>query len=148
MTTTTTDVAPRRSPARQVAAAGGLAAVVSAVLAVGLGAIALAVDVPMEVVLAGGTSPEQIPLAAFGVASIVAVGAATLLAVALQRWVRRAALVFTVTAVVVTVLSIIPVLGAEGASDATKVVLALAHVVVAAVAVPVLATSLAKADTQ
>ena len=56
--------------------------------------------------------------------------------------------VFVGVAVVATVLSFVPVLGAEGASDATKVVLALAHVVVAAVAIPVLGRALARTATQ
>lgn len=148
MTTTLTDSSAGTSHVRTIARAGGLAAVGSAVLAVALAAIASALDVPMEVVLAGQTEPQQVPLVAFAIASLLAVGAATLLALALDRWVARAALVFTVVAVVATLLSFVPVLGAEGASDATKVVLGLVHVVVAAVAIPLLGGALGRTSAQ
>lgn len=148
MTTTLTESSAGTSNVRQIARAGGIAAVGAAVLTVVLAAVASALDVPMEVVLAGQTEPEQVPLVAFAIASLLAVGGATVLALALDRWVRRAALVFTVTAVVATVLSFVPVLGAEGASDATKVVLGLAHVVVAAVAIPVLGAALSRVATK
>lgn len=147
-TTTVAESTKRPSHLRQIATAGGIAAVASAVLAVALAAIASALDVPLEVVMAGATDPEQIPIAAFAVASLLAVGVGTLLALALDRWVGRAAQVFVGVAVVATVLSFVPVLGAEGASDATKVVLALAHVVVAAVAIPLLGRALARTATQ
>lgn len=148
MTTTLTDSSAGTSHVRTIARAGGIAAAGSAVLAVALAAIASALDVPMEVVLAGQTEPQQVPLVAFAIASLLAVGAATLLALALDRWVARAARVFSVVAVVATLLSFVPVLGAEGASDATKVVLGLAHVVVAAVAIPLLAGALGRTSAQ
>jgi hypothetical protein len=148
MTTTLTDSSAGTSHVRTIARAGGIAAAGSAVLAVALAAIASALDVPMEVVLAGATEPEQVPLVAFAIASLLAVGAGTLLALALDRWVARPGLVFTVVAVVATLLSFVPVLGAEGATDATKVVLGLAHVVVAAVAIPLLGGALSRTTAQ
>jgi hypothetical protein len=148
MSTTLAESTTRPSHLRQIAAAGGIAAAASAVLAVALAAIASALDVPLEVVMAGATDPEQIPIAAFAIASLLAVGVGTLLALALDRWVGRAAQVFVGVAVVATVLSFVPVLGVEGASDATKVVLALAHVVVAAVAIPLIGRALARTATQ
>lgn len=148
MSSTTIESATGPSSLRQLATAGGLAAVISAILTVALAAVASALDVPMEVVMMGGTTPEPIPLAAFAVSSILSISVATLLAAALHRWVSRAATVFGVVALVATVLSFGPVLAAEGASDATKVVLALAHVVVAAVAIPLLTAALAKVATK
>jgi hypothetical protein len=54
------------------------------------------------------------------------------------RWAKRPAHTFTVTAVVLTVISLVPPAFAGATTTGTKVILALTHVVAALIVVPAL----------
>jgi hypothetical protein len=116
----------------------GLLAVVGAVVATATGAtVARAAGVDLAV----DGSDETIPVSGIAVVT----GAFTLVGVAMaaafQRWSRRPAEQFLLTAVALTALSLVPpvVWGADGATSATLVVL---HLVAAAVAIPLLVRGL------
>jgi hypothetical protein len=115
-----------------------LTAVGGAVLAtIALWIVALVFDIDMRVDPENGQPPGEIALPfAAGMALVVALLAWGLRAL-LGRFTRHAGRIWTVVAGVVLLVSFLPVL-AVGASGATKVILALAHLAVAAVLIPVL----------
>ena len=118
---------------RAGALAGGLAAVATTTVA----AVALAVDVPVEV---GG---ESIPLLGFAQLTLVCTLLGVLIAKGARRWAARPSTAFVRTTVALTALSIVPDLTAD-ATSATKVTLILTHLVAAAIVIPALARRLAR----
>jgi peptidoglycan/LPS O-acetylase OafA/YrhL len=98
-------------------------------------AVARAADVPLAV---GG---KAIPVAGFAQLTLVGALVGILLAVALSRWASRPRRTFVVTTVALTALSVIPDLSAN-ATNGTRLVLALTHVVAAAIVIPALASKL------
>lgn len=146
MTTSSATVRPNREPgevvtgrgrtrARVLAVAGGaLAATVVHLLAGALGA-------DMAVPAFDGQGTEQI--AAVGVALSALAGALVGwgLALAAGRWAARPRVTWLVVAGVGLVFSFVPVIAID-ATAATRAVLALEHLAVAAVMIPVLARTL------
>lgn len=131
-----------RSPVWQVGVLAGLAAaIVTEAFALGT----KAVGVPMDAASPGGTGPAApIPFGGFAISTLIWSAVGIVLAVILARRARRPARTFVVTTVVLTVLSLIgPALAADTATS-TKVVLALSHLVAAAVVIPPLALRLAR----
>jgi peptidoglycan/LPS O-acetylase OafA/YrhL len=137
-----TITAPSTQPASRQAGttkrlwkAGAVAGVAAAAATTGFAALAEAADVSLKV------SGESIPL--FGFAQMTLVGAiiGTVLAVVLSHRARRPQHTFVVTTVVLTALSIIPDVSADAATS-TRVVLALTHVIAAAIVIPALASRL------
>jgi hypothetical protein len=120
-------------PVWRVGAVAGIAASVVAVVFV---LAASAIDVPMTV---GG---EEIPALGFVPLILVATAIGTALAIVLDRRAQRPARTFVVATLALTALSFVPDLTAD-ASTATKVTLALSHVLVASIVIPALATRLA-----
>jgi hypothetical protein len=114
---------------------GIVAGVFASVATVAVAALAQAADVPLEV---GG---EDIPLAGFAQLTFVATMLGTLLAALVSRRARHPRHTFVVTTVALTILSIVPDVFAD-AQTATRVVLALSHVVAAAIVIPRLASRL------
>jgi hypothetical protein len=114
---------------------GAVAGVTAAAATTGFAAIAEAADVSLKV---GG---ETIPVLGFGQMTLVGAIIGTLLALALSRWARRPQRTFVVTTVVLTTLSVIPDFTADAGST-TKIVLALSHVIAAAIVIPALASRL------
>lgn len=114
---------------------GAVAGVSASVATVAFAALAQAVDVPLAV---GG---KEIPLVGFAQLTLVASIIGTVLAVVLSRRATRPQRTFVVTTVGLTALSIIPDLLAD-ATTATRVALALSHVVAAAIVIPALASRL------
>ena len=114
----------------------GVVAGVSAALATtAFAAVAEAVDVPLEI---GGTA---IPLLGFAQLTLVATLVGTLLAVVLARRAARPRRTFVITTVALTVASIVPDVLAD-ATGATRIALALSHVLAAAIVIPALASRL------
>jgi hypothetical protein len=112
---------------------GAVAAVATTVLAVA----ARAVDIPLTV---GG---EAIHLLGFAQLTLVGALLGVAIARACARWARRPRHAFLVTTVALTTLSLVPDVLAD-ASAGSRVVLALTHVVAAAIVVPALAKRLAR----
>jgi len=114
---------------------GAVAGVSAAVATTVCAALAQAADVPLKV------SGESIPALGFGQLTLVGAILGTILAVTLSRWARRPRRTFVTTTIALTALSIIPDVTAD-ATTATQVVLALSHVVAAAIVIPALASRL------
>jgi Family of unknown function (DUF6069) len=114
---------------------GAVAGVAAAAATTGFAALAQAADVSLKV---GG---EAIPVLAFAQMTLVGAIIGTILAVVLSRRAQRPQRTFVVTTVAMTALTFIPDLTAD-ASSGTKLVLALSHVLAAAIVIPALASRL------
>lgn len=114
---------------------GAAAGVVASVATVSIAALAHAAGVSLAV---GG---EAIPLAGFAQFTFICTMVGTGIAVAVRAWARRAQATFVKTTVVLTALSLAPDALAD-ANTSTRLVLALTHVVAAAIVIPALASRL------
>jgi Family of unknown function (DUF6069) len=134
MTTYTTSTAfpPTETPTALRWRTGARAGVVAAVATTAVAAVALAVDVPLEV------DGEQIPLAGFAQMTLLCTAIGLVLAKALGRWAAAPRRTFTTATVVLTALSLAPDV-AVSATTATKLVLVTTHLVAAAILIPPLA---------
>lgn len=112
-----------------------VAAVVAAAATTAVAAVAHAAGVSLTI------AGEQIPLAGFAQLTLMCVVVGILVAAAQRRWARNPRTAFVRTAVVVTVLSLIPDAIVD-ASPATKITLMVTHLVAAAIVVPVIAARL------
>jgi hypothetical protein len=122
--------------------AGAAASVAAAVATESLAAIGRAAGVPMLAGAPWAPSATKIAVLTTGLTTLVCAAIGTVLAVALARWARRPARTFTVSTVALTVLSLVdPVLAADTA-PATKITLASAHLLAAAIVIPALARQL------
>ena len=147
MTATTTFTAPSTSPAppeslakpqsdtlrvwRTGVAAGAAASVATFATA----AVAQGLDVSLKV------SDKAIPLVGFAQLTFVFSLIGTILAVVLSRRANRPRHTFVATTIALTALSMVPDLLAD-AQTATRLTLALTHVVAAAIVIPALASRL------
>jgi uncharacterized protein DUF6069 len=138
MTATTTLTAPivrRDRTVKSLWATGAAAGLVASTATVGIATLARAIDVPLTV---GG---EAIPLVGFAQLTFVATIIGTVLAVVMSRRASRPRHLFVTTTIVLTSLSIVPDVLAD-ARTATRVALALTHVVAAAIVIPAVASRL------
>jgi hypothetical protein len=127
----TVPVAATRSDARpaplwKAAAVSGVAAAVAVSAMAG---VAMAAGVPVAI------EGEQIPFAGFAQLTLMCTAVGLLLAKAFARWASTPRRTFTVTAVALTVLSVVPDLTMP-MDTATRVVLIATHVVAAAIVIP------------
>jgi hypothetical protein len=139
-TRVTTAAPSRRSLLRVGVLAGVAAAVVTEVVA----AVARVSDVSMEAGGFGADSAEPIPVLGFATATLIWTVVGIVMAVAMTRWAKRPAYTFTVTAVVLTVISLVPPALAGATTTGTKLVLAFTHIVAAAIVIPALRHELTK----
>jgi len=130
----------RTAPVWRVSAAAGLVAAAAAEL-FALGA--RLADVPMRAGNAGADHAESIPPFGFAVTTLMFTVAGTVLAVVLARTARRAAAVYAWAAWAVVAVSLLGPATAGATTTATKVVLAISHVVAGSVAIPVVTRRLA-----
>jgi hypothetical protein len=121
---------------------GVLAAVTGAVVTEAFALGARALDVPMKAAGPGAKAAEAIPPFGFGMGVLFWSVVGIVLAVALARWAKRPARIFVVTTITLTVLSLAGPIMATHTATATQVVLALSHLVAAAVIIPALAVRL------
>jgi hypothetical protein len=135
-TFSTTAVAPVAATRRPVWRAGVVAGLVAAVVTMIVVAIARTADVPIAV------DGEKIPI--LGFAQLTLVGAAIGIGIAklLGRYASRPRRTFTAVTVALTALSLVPDLAVD-ATVGSKLVLALTHIVAAAIIIPALASRLA-----
>lgn len=127
---TSTTATMRTRPGWQVALIVGLLGGIAATV---VGAIGVALDVPMEVQQPGGLA--AVPLAAYVPATLVATAVGAVLAAQLARRVARPRQTWITVAWVLTVLSCVqPFVAAP--DTATAVVLALSHLAAAAIVIP------------
>jgi len=119
---------------------GALAAIVAAVATVAVALGAKAIDISLDV------DGDEIPVPGFAFGTLLGSAVGTGLAIALARWAKRPARTFAVITVVLTVLSLIPVVTAD-ADTATQVALVLSHVVAAAIVIPALTRRLSTRES-
>jgi peptidoglycan/LPS O-acetylase OafA/YrhL len=149
MTATTTLTAPATTSApaprittnknsnKQIRRAGAVAGLVAAAATATTAAVASALDVSLQV------SGESIPALGFAQITFVAAIIGTVMAVVMSHRSSRPRHTFVVTTLAMTALSFVPDVTAD-AQTATRIVLALTHVVAAAIVIPALASRLAE----
>jgi hypothetical protein len=138
---------PLRSlAARPVWLVGIAAMLAGAVVTEAFALVTRAAGVPMEAASPGDSAAVEIPIGGFAGGVLFWSLAGIVLAVALARWAKRPARTFTVITVVLTALSLAGPAAAPHTAVSTQIVLALSHLVAAAVIIPVLARRLAHLD--
>jgi hypothetical protein len=142
MTATTTFTAPaavaappRPTAGKQIRRTGAVAGLVASVATSTTAGVASALDVSLKV---GG---QAIPVLGFAQLTFVAAIIGTVIAVVMSHRATRPRHTFVVTTLALTALSIVPDVTAD-AHTATKLVLALTHLVAAAIVIPALASRL------
>jgi Family of unknown function (DUF6069) len=126
---------------RRLWAVGAVAAVASSLVVIAVVAIAERADVPMEVAENSTKEPEEIPLLGYATVILGSTLVGLLLATALGHWTRRPRLTFVIVALVLTAVSFaFP--ATTTATTATKVTLAVTHVIPAALIIPAIAAQL------
>ena len=146
MTATTTLTAPstlpttapapsRRSTTKQIRRTGLVAGLAASVATSTTAAVASAAGVSLQV---GG---EAIPVIGFAQLTFVAAIIGTVMAVVMSHRARRPRHTFVVSTFALTALSIVPDVTAD-AQTATRLVLALTHVVAASIVIPALSSRL------
>jgi hypothetical protein len=128
-----------RAPVRRVLGGSVAAAVAGAAVLFAYGAAAIAVHGSMSVGDPGDTVP--ITAASFSIGVLFSSFFGVLLAVALGRWAKRPACTFQRVAVVLTVVSLYAPFTAH-TDTGTKYLLAVGHLVAAAVIIPLVVRSL------
>jgi hypothetical protein len=123
----------------------GLAATVAgAAVAALVAAVARTADVPLEVASSSDAAPEAIPVSGVAVLVVICGIVGLVMALGTNRWATRPARAFVVATTVLTAVSLVTPLIAENATTATRVVLELTHLVVAAIIIPPIAYRLAQ----
>jgi hypothetical protein len=128
-----------RPPARRVLVGGVAGTVAGAAVLLAYGALAIAAHGPMHV--GDGSDATPITAASFAIGVLFSSFFGVGLAVALARWAKRPARTFQRAAVVLTAVSLWAPLTAQ-TDDATRVWLAVGHVVAAGVIIPLIVRSL------
>jgi hypothetical protein len=136
---------PSRWSLLRVGAIAGVAAAVATEL---VAAGARVSDVSMEAGGFGADTAEPIPVLGFAFATLLWTAVGIVMALAMTRWAKRPARTFTVTAVVLTIVSLVPPALAGSTTTGTKVILALTHVVAAAFVVPAIRHELTKWESR
>jgi hypothetical protein len=132
----TTAPAPlQRSTTKQIRRTGLLAGLAASVATSTTAAAASAADLSLKV---GG---KAIPVIGFAQVTFVAAIIGTVMAVVMSHRARRPRPMFVVSTIALTALSIVPDVTAD-AQTATRLVLALTHVVAASIVIPALSSRL------
>lgn len=131
---------------RPVWQTGALATLAGAAVTEAFTLAARAIDIPMKAADPGVEHAKDIPVGGVAMAVLMWALVGTLWAAALLRWTRHPARIFVLSTVTFTALSLLGPAFAAHTETATKVVLAVAHVVAAAVVVPPLARRLSAGD--
>ncbi|GAB2985299.1 hypothetical protein GCM10023080_058600 [Streptomyces pseudoechinosporeus] len=129
---------------RPVWLVGVLATLTGAVVTEVFALIARGVGVPMDAASPGAKEAAEIPVGGFAGGVVFWSIAGIVLAVVLARWAKRPARTFVVITVALTALSMAGPAAAPHTATSTQIVLAVSHVVAAAVIIPVLARRLAQ----
>ena len=139
--TRVTTATPSRRSLLRVGALAGVAAAVATELVAGVARVS---DVSMRAGEIGADTSEPIPVLGFGVMTLLWTAFGIVMAVAMTRFAKRPAHTFTITTIVLTAVSLVPPALAGATTTGTKVILALTHVVAAAIVVPALRNELVK----
>jgi hypothetical protein len=126
-------------PVWVVSALAGLAAAVATEL---YGIVARAAGVPMEAGSIGASTAEPITVGMFAMGTLICTFWGTVLAVLLARWAAGPARTYRRVAVALAALSLAGPLAAGDTAASTKLMLAGAHVLAAAIVIPTVARRL------
>jgi Family of unknown function (DUF6069) len=139
----TARVALRDAPWARVCA-GCLAAGVAALIGIELYAVVLHIGgVPLRAGFLGARTAKPVTYGSFAVGILVGTSWGTIAALLIARFARRPRATFLTVAVAATALSLIVPLGAGATATETRIVLALGHLLVAAIMIPIIASRLA-----
>jgi hypothetical protein len=138
----TTEYISSESRTRSVWRVGIVATLVGAAVTELFALAARAIDVPMAAADPGVDRAKDIPVGGFFMAVVIWGLVGVVLAAALRRWTRNPARVFVITTVTLTVLSLLGPAFAGATETSTKIVLAVAHLIAAAVIIPPIARQL------
>lgn len=142
--TRTETSAPPRSPAipRRLLPAAAAAATAGIAAAEAYAALIRAAGVPMQAGFLGATHASPLTAASFATGVLVCTFWGTVVAAVVARTAKRPARTFVVLGSCLTALSLAVPIGAGATEVSTKATLAVAHVVVASVVIPILAYAL------
>ncbi|HKA05410.1 MAG TPA: DUF6069 family protein [Acidimicrobiales bacterium] len=121
-----------RSLLRVGVAAGVLGAAAATLVAV----VAKAAGVPMMAADKASAVADDLPMYGFAMGVLISTAVGIVLAAGLGRWVKRGAGVFVGVTVALTIVSFFGPVTTHHATTATRLVLALTHVVAAAIVIP------------
>jgi FtsH-binding integral membrane protein len=148
-TTDTGAAAGTRAAARfavlPVPVAGAIAAAAGATVLYAYGALAQALSVPMRAGDPGASHAQAITPANFAVGVVFATVAGTILAMILAARAADPARAFLRTALVLVAVSLVFPLAASHTPAATRLTLALGHLIAAAIVIPLITLRLARA---
>jgi Family of unknown function (DUF6069) len=145
-TITASTAAPGRRSSVPVPVVGLITGVTGAVAAELYGLVARAVGVPMAAAGFGSRQASPITVGMFAMGTLICTFWGTVLAVILYRYAARPARIFTATALALTAVSLIAPISAADTAGSTKTMLAVAHLLVAAIVIPLLARRLRQAN--
>lgn len=141
--TTTAATRPAVLRAWPVWAVSALAGVAAAVATEVYGLAARAAGIPMAAAGTGARTAAPITVGMFAMGTLISVFWGTVLAVLLARFSRRPARVYAWTACALTAVSLVMPLTAADTATSTKLMLAVAHLLAAAIVIPVVTRRLA-----
>lgn len=148
-TTDTGAAAGTRAAARfavlPIPVAGAIAAAAGAIVLYAYGALAQALSVPMRAGDPGASHAQAITPANFAVGVVFATVAGTILAMILAARAADPARAFLRTALVLVAVSLVFPLAASHTPAATRLTLALGHLIAAAIVIPLITLRLARA---
>jgi hypothetical protein len=143
MTTTTATTRHTILTTGPVWRVGAIAGATAAVVLYAYGSAASALSVPMKAGQIGARAAATITPGNFAMGTLICSFWGTVLAVLLARWAARPARTFLYSTIALTLVSLVSPLGAAHTAAATKVTLVLAHLLAAAIVIPVLTQRLA-----
>lgn len=130
------------SAARPIWPTGAVAALAGSVATELFGLAARAAGVPMEAGGVGADTTEPIMVGMFAMGTVICTFWGTVLAMLLARFARRPSRTFVWAAVALTLLSFTTPVAAGATATSTKAMLCAAHVLAAAVIIPMFARRL------
>jgi hypothetical protein len=128
-----------------VSGAGALAALAGAAVLYAYGTLAQALDVPMRAGEIGASHAQALTPASFATGVVFCTVAGTILAMVLARRAARPARAFLPTSLVLVAISLVFPLAASHTATATRLTLALGHLIAAAIVIPILTNRLTHA---
>jgi heme A synthase len=140
--TTTPPVSPEfvtRVPARRVWLGAVVAAAVATATVELYAAAVRALGIPMRAGFLGAATASPLTAASFAMGVVVCVFWGAVLATILARTASRPARTFVIIAIALTAVSLVVPAGAGATAEATKAALAVAHILVASIVIPILA---------
>jgi hypothetical protein len=128
-----------------VCVAGGVAALAGAAVLYAYGTLAQTLDVPMRAGEIGARHAQAITPASFATGVVFCTIAGTILAMVLARRAAHPARAFLRTSLVLVAISLVFPLAASHTATATRLTLALGHLIAAAIVIPVITSRLTHA---